>query len=218
MLIIYLVMVRVVYMVVFVHLKVIGIRKVIKKAICIVSCTAIISGCAPVEVTQAPELSHLANQCFETKKDGFLFTRSCGDVDGFMHDWTSCHVIQVPGGCLPSSELEYKREPSQSQKELRVCLGERATGVANRKAEIKEFLPAGTRIRISRIVRYTVGLEVTCWLTRATLQTGEHAGLEVELPSCSYHQPPLWIEPAAINFGIPHVKPELLEPCANRSD
>jgi hypothetical protein len=170
------------------------------------------SACAPVDVTRNPEMSHLYKKCFQIKRESILHTRACGDVDAVMHSWTLCHAVQVPGACLPLSREGYENDFQVAQNQFRECLDKRTIG-SQSKSEIKGFLPAGSRIRISRVIQYSVGTTATCWITRAVLETGEYSGLEVELPSCIYHEKPMWIDPVVAHWGIPQINAELLAPC-----
>lgn len=178
----------------------------------LIICFMSLSACATVDVTNDPRLSHLAGQCFEVQQDSFIYTRSCGNVDGIFHGWEECNAIQIPGKCLPDSYIQYERNPKEAEESLRSCL----MGLPeNRNSKIIGELLSGTKIKINKVFKYTVGMEVTCWLSRAVIETGQYEGLEVELPSCSYHQAPLWIASAAAHLSIPHAKPEYLKPCSD---
>ncbi|WHI50208.1 hypothetical protein P3339_17405 [Microbulbifer sp. MLAF003] len=70
---------------------------------------ALLAGCiTSMNMGEAPEAMHLMGQCFEFKKNAFIYEGRCADLTGFNENSELCNSVQAVGqGGFPSSWTVY---------------------------------------------------------------------------------------------------------------
>lgn len=77
-----------------------------------------------------------------------------------------------------------------------------------------ESLDPGTQIRISKVVHVPFGSAGPCWVVKARIESGPHAGTVAEVPSCWVYDRPLWVSPPTPPDDLQHpdIKLSLVAP------
>ncbi|WP_020412336.1 hypothetical protein [Microbulbifer variabilis] len=114
---------------------------------------ALLAGCiTSMDMGEAPEAMHLIGQCFEFKKNAFIYEGRCADLTGFNENSELCNSVQAVGqGGFPSSWTVYlENREAFDKKQFDKLLFEK------QRTMLFE-VPSGTQITISRVVHHGWG-------------------------------------------------------------
>lgn len=145
-----------------------------------------------VDYTNHIATNNLTNQCFELTNDSFVYQARCVALDTVGRDicmgLQSFQVDEHPEK-VPLSYFKYMQHTKYWNKKMFTkgkFVGQRS---------ILYGVEKGTKIVISKIVRYPWDDKSLKWVVRGTLDNKDTGGVEVELPTISaLAHGPIWIE------------------------
>ncbi|MFC6327146.1 hypothetical protein [Alloalcanivorax gelatiniphagus] len=129
---------------------------------------AFLSGCAAVDVSKTDVVGGIVGKCYEFTEEGELLKVSGSDKERVMKFTWSYLFLSTEGQSL-------RRK--------------------NKDVELVKTLEPGTKLEITKVIKYPYGSAGQCWVVKARLLDVDTKGKAVEIPSCWVWDKPIWVSP-----------------------